>query len=47
MLQKYAPQIKDVNDIRCAYVEGDENSLLPVGVDNFKNKNKKFLEICI
>ncbi|XP_018566114.1 protein singed wings 2 [Anoplophora glabripennis] len=30
MLQKYAPQIKDINDIRCAYVEGDENSLLPI-----------------
>ncbi|KAJ8934001.1 hypothetical protein NQ314_013636 [Rhamnusium bicolor] len=30
MLQKYASQVKDVHDIKCSYVEGDENSLLPI-----------------
>ncbi|KAJ8922978.1 hypothetical protein NQ315_001526 [Exocentrus adspersus] len=29
-LQKYSAQIKDMDDIKCAYVEGDENSLLPI-----------------
>lgn len=30
LLVKYATNIKDVKDIKCSYVEGDENSLLPV-----------------
>jgi hypothetical protein len=34
MLQKFAPQIDDISEVKCSYVEGDENSLLPVsGVD--------------
>ncbi|KAF2897410.1 hypothetical protein ILUMI_08764 [Ignelater luminosus] len=27
MLQKYETQIRDIDDIKCSYVEGDENSL--------------------
>jgi hypothetical protein len=28
------PQIDDISEVKCSYVEGDENSLLPVsGVD--------------
>ncbi|XP_049817149.1 protein singed wings 2 [Aethina tumida] len=30
LLVKYATNIKDVKDIKCSYVEGDENSLLPI-----------------
>ncbi|XP_074036078.1 protein singed wings 2 isoform X2 [Leptinotarsa decemlineata] len=30
VLQKYAQQIKDIHDVKCSYVEGDENSLLPI-----------------
>ncbi|KAJ8948020.1 hypothetical protein NQ318_003353 [Aromia moschata] len=30
LLQKYAPQVKDIHDIKCSYVEGDQNSLLPI-----------------
>lgn len=30
MLQKFGTQIEDVNEIKCSYVEGDENSLLSV-----------------
>ncbi|KAG5899051.1 hypothetical protein JTB14_000075 [Gonioctena quinquepunctata] len=30
VLQKYAQQIKDIQDVKCSYVEGDANSLLPI-----------------
>ncbi|EFA09304.2 protein singed wings 2 [Tribolium castaneum] len=30
MLQKFAPQIHDLREVKCSYVEGDENSLLPI-----------------
>ncbi|KAJ8975667.1 hypothetical protein NQ317_003166 [Molorchus minor] len=30
LLQKYAPQIKDIRDIKCSYVQGDQNSLVPI-----------------
>lgn len=30
MLMKYAPQIKDLHEVRCRFAVGDENSLLPV-----------------
>lgn len=30
ILQKYQAQIADVEDVKCMYLEGDENSLLPV-----------------
>ncbi|XP_044252311.1 protein singed wings 2 [Tribolium madens] len=30
MLQKFAPQIRDLREVKCSYVEGDENSLLPI-----------------
>lgn len=32
LLQKYQAQIADVNDVKCMYLEGDENSLLPVSM---------------
>lgn len=30
MLMKYAPQIKDLHEVRCRFAVGDENSLLPI-----------------
>lgn len=30
ILQKYQAQIADVDDVKCMYLEGDDNSLLPV-----------------
>ncbi|CAH1964948.1 unnamed protein product [Acanthoscelides obtectus] len=30
VLQKYATQIKDIRDVKCSYVQGDENSLMPI-----------------
>ncbi|CAH0564117.1 unnamed protein product [Brassicogethes aeneus] len=30
LLQKYATYVKDLREIKCSYVEGDENSLLPI-----------------
>ncbi|RZC37443.1 singed wings 2, partial [Asbolus verrucosus] len=30
MLQKFAFQIQDIREVKCSYVEGDENSLLPI-----------------
>ncbi|VEN45081.1 unnamed protein product [Callosobruchus maculatus] len=30
VLQKYATQIRDIRDVKCSYVEGDENSLMPI-----------------
>lgn len=32
MLQKFAHQISDIMEIKCSYVEGDENSMVPVSV---------------
>lgn len=32
MLQKYKPQIQDVDDVKCSYIEGDDNSFLPVSI---------------
>ncbi|KAL3272523.1 hypothetical protein HHI36_013999 [Cryptolaemus montrouzieri] len=30
MLQKFAHQISDIMEIKCSYIEGDENSLVPI-----------------
>ncbi|XP_044759993.1 protein singed wings 2 [Coccinella septempunctata] len=30
MLQKFAHQINDIMEIKCSYVEGDENSMVPI-----------------
>ncbi|XP_017778669.1 PREDICTED: protein singed wings 2 [Nicrophorus vespilloides] len=30
ILMKYEKQIRDIDEVKCSYVEGDENSLLPI-----------------
>lgn len=48
MLQKFETQIVDITEIKCSYLEGDENSLMPVrnSIENFCRFNffdKRFI----
>lgn len=43
ILVKYESQIQDLFDIRCSFVERDENSLLPVGIISFLTTISRFI----